>query len=244
MFKLARKLFSRETHNCVSKAAYAFQDAKLLAHGVINDYNNLKNAMHDASKTDNTENHDTCSVSNFAKSVSQFAVPIGIQYVTANPNIAAAGGILFNLYNKDEGKALGQAFSDGVNCAYGGIKLSAAITKLGLFGCKAAVNAAIDYVYEQEPLDAEINKWKNCVENFTMHKVEDDNSSLNSFVSIERKENANETIAENDFSMLIDAAEIVNYNSLERDASSILLDTNNNVHLAGEDSIYCTALQA
>lgn len=209
-----RRIFSRETYNCASKAVQAIQEAKPVVNSAINHYSSIHNAIYSSEKVNqfaknSTENNSAQSTSDLTKYAVDLAVPIILQRIT-NAEIAAVGAAAFELYKQDGGKKLGKIFSHGANLICDGLNLVSKVAQFAFYGGKAGINAAGDYIYTNEPLDNEIEKGSNGAENFTM--CEED-TALSSFVVVEKiiEDQHNTSISEsieNNSSFLLDANDV------------------------------------
>ncbi|KJW05162.1 hypothetical protein OTUT144_0686 [Orientia tsutsugamushi str. UT144] len=218
MFYFLRRIFSRETYNCVSKAVHAIQKAEPVANSAINHCSSVYKAIH-SSETVNQfaknspENNSTQSISDLTKYVVDLVVPIVLQRIT-NAEIAAVGATAFELYKQDGGKKLGKIFSHGANLVYDSLNLSAKVAQAAFYGGKAGINAACDWMYTNEALDNEIEKGSNGAKNFTMREITTtEDTAFSSFVAVEKiiEDNHNTSTSEsieNNFSLLLDANDV------------------------------------
>ncbi|SPM46384.1 Uncharacterised protein [Orientia tsutsugamushi] len=213
-----RRIFSRETYNCVSKAVQAIQEAKPVANSAINHYSSIHKAIYSSEKgnqfaKNSTENNSAQSTSDLTKYAVDLAVPIVLQRIT-NAEIAAVGAAAFELYKQDGGKKLGKIFSHGANLICDGLNLVSKVAQFAFYGGKAGINAAGDYIYTNEALDHEIAKGSNGAENFTMCEITTpEDTAFSSFVAVEKiiDDNNNTSISEsieNNFSLLLDANDV------------------------------------
>ncbi|QES95686.1 hypothetical protein [Orientia tsutsugamushi] len=213
-----RRIFSRETYNCASKAVQAIQEAKPVVNSAINHYSSIHNAIYSSEKVNqfaknSTENNSAQSTSDLTKYAVDLAVPIILQRIT-NAEIAAVGAAAFELYKQDGGKKLGKIFSHGANLICDGLNLVSKVAQFAFYGGKAGINAAGDYIYTNEPLDNEIEKGSNGAENFTMCEMTiTEDTAFSSFVAVEKiiEDNHNTSISEsieNNFSLLLDANDV------------------------------------
>ncbi|KJW01782.1 hypothetical protein OTSSIDO_0556 [Orientia tsutsugamushi str. Sido] len=213
-----RRIFSRETYNCVSKAVQAIQEAKPVANSAINHYSSIHNAIYSSEKVNqfaknSTENNSAQSTSDLTKYAVDLAVPIVLQRIT-NAEIAAVGAAAFELYKQDGGKKLGKIFSHSANLICDGLNLVSKVAQFAFYGGKAGINAAGDYIYTNEPLDNEIAKGSNGAENFTMCEMTiTEDAALSSFVVVEKiiEGQHNTSISEsieNNSSFLLDANDV------------------------------------
>ncbi|KJV75526.1 Uncharacterised protein [Orientia tsutsugamushi] len=215
-----RRIFSRETYNCVSKAVQAIQEAKPVANSAINHYSSIHNAIYSFEKVkvnqfakNSTENNPTQSISDLTKYAVDLAAPIILQRIT-NAEIAAVGAAAFELYKQDGGKKLGEIFSHGANLICDGLNLVSKVAQFAFYGGKAGINAAGDYIYTNEPLDNEIEKGSNGAENFTMREMTTtEDTDFSSFIAVEKiiEDTHNTSITEsieNNFSMVLDANDV------------------------------------
>ncbi|WP_371253584.1 hypothetical protein [Orientia tsutsugamushi] len=213
-----RRIFSRETYNCVSKAVQAIQEVKPVANSAINHYSSIHNAIYSSEKVNqfaknSTENNPTQSISDLTKYAVDLAAPIILQRIT-NAEIAAVGAVAFELYKQDGGKKLGEIFSHGANLICDGLNLVSKVAQFAFYGRKAGINAAGDYIYTNEPLNNKIEKGSNGAENFTMCEMTiTEDAALSSFIVVEKiiEEQHNTSISEsieNNSSFLLDANDV------------------------------------
>lgn len=213
-----RRIFSRETYNCASKAVQAIQEAKPVANSAINHYSSIHKAIYSSEKVNqfaknSTENNSAQSTSDLTKYAVDLAVPIVLQRIT-NAEIAAVGAAAFELYKQDGGKKLGKIFSHGANLICDGLNLVSKVAQFAFYGGKAGINAVGDYIYTNEPLDNEIEKGSDGAENFTMCEMTiTEDTAFSSFVAVEKiiEDNHNTSISEsieNNFSLLLDANDV------------------------------------